>query len=151
MGYIKNTRKSEEDKSAEKMKGNLFSNFDDYNLTRPQIIRQDINKPGFRKNNYLFDVIVCDPPYGLRAAVRKTGLSVNKKEKRRKRLEIKRNKNNNEEDQKDKNIHNNEICEENTEIKNEYNNNIEKEDMDYNYCYTNGKLRMLLPTRYCSV
>ena len=41
VGY---TRKSEEDKSAEKMKGNIFSNFDDYNLSRPQIIRQDINK-----------------------------------------------------------------------------------------------------------
>ena len=150
VGY---TRKSEEDKSAEKMKGNIFSNFDDYNLSRPQIIRQDINKSGFRKNNYLFDAIVCDPPYGWRAAVRKTGLSVNKKEKREKRLEIKRNKNNKddkEEDQKDKNINNNEICEENNGIKNEDNNNVEKEDMDYNYCYTNEELRMLLPTRYCS-
>ena len=151
VGY---TRKSEEDKSAEKMKGNIFSNFDDYNLSRPQIIRQDINKSGFRKNNYLFDAIVCDPPYGWRAAVRKTGLSVNKKEKREKRLEIKRNKNNKddkEEDQKDKNINNNEICEENNGIKNEDNNNVEKEDMDYNYCYTNGELRMFLPTSHCSV
>ena len=151
VGY---TRKSEEDKSAEKMKGNIFSNFDDYNLSRPQIIRQDINKSGFRKNNYLFDAIICDPPYGWRAAVRKTGLSVNKKEKREKRLEIKRNKNNKddkEEDQKDKNINNNEICEENNGIKNEDNNNVEKEDMDYNYCYTNGELRMFLPTSHCSV
>ena len=49
VGY---TRKSEEDKTPEKMKGDIFSNFDDYNLVRPQIVRQDINKSGFMKKNY---------------------------------------------------------------------------------------------------
>ena len=89
VGY---TRKSEEDKTPQKRQGNIFSNFDDYNFPRPQIIRQDINKPAFRKNNFLFDAIICDPPYGWRAGVRKTGLSTYKKEKREKRLEKKRKK-----------------------------------------------------------
>ena len=82
VGY---TRKSEDDKTPQKMQGNIFSNFDDYNFPRPQIIRQDINKPAFRKKNFLFDAIVCDPPYGWRAGVRKNGLSDKKKEKREKR------------------------------------------------------------------
>ena len=100
VGY---TRKSENDKTPQKMQGNIFSNFDDYGFPRPQIIRQDINKPAFRKKNLLFDAIVCDPPYGWRAGVRKTGLSDTKKEKREKRLEQKRKnkKSNNNEDIKD--------------------------------------------------
>lgn len=92
------------------MKGDIFSNFDDYNLVRPQIVRQDINKSGFMKKNYLFDAIICVPPYGWRAGVRKTGLSTTKKEKREKRFEQKRNQendnnnkiNDNEEDKKQK-------------------------------------------------
>ena len=161
VGY---TRKSEEDKTPEKMKGDIFTNFDDYNLDRPQIIRQDINKSGFRKKNYLFDAIVCDPPYGWRAGVRKTGLSTYKKEKREKRLEVKRNKKNekeNKEDEKKINIENNEKDDKNNELKDETNNeinndnnniiNIENEDMDYNYCESNGEKRMFLPTSHCSV
>ena len=149
------------------MKGDIFSNFDDYNLVRPQIIRQDINKSGFRKKNFLFDAIVCDPPYGWRAGVRKTGLSSTKKEKREKRLEKKRNKknknkdNNNEEDEKeipnneDKNDENDE-SNNNNQINDDENNNknvinIENEDMNYNYCDTNGEKRMFLPTSHCSV
>ena len=139
VGY---TRKSEEDKTPQKMQGNIFSNFDDYNFPRPQIIRQDINKPAFRKNNFLFDAIICDPPYGWRAGVRKTGLSENKKEKREKRLEQKRkNKKGNDEeieddkDDKDKN----EII------------NAENEDMDYNYVVVNGEKNMFLPTSHTSV
>ena len=161
VGY---TRKSEEDKTPEKMKGDIFTNFDDYNLDRPQIIRQDINKSGFRKKNYLFDAIVCDPPYGWRAGVRKTGLSTYKKEKREKRLEVKRNKKNekeNKEDEKKINIENNKKDDKNNEVKDEINNeinndnnniiNIENEDMDYNYCESNGEKRMFLPTSHCSV
>ena len=161
VGY---TRKSEEDKTPEKMKGDIFTNFDDYNLDRPQIIRQDINKSGFRKKNYLFDAIVCDPPYGWRAGVRKTGLSTYKKEKREKRLELKRNKKNekeNQEDEKKINIENNKKDDKNNEVKDEINNeinndnnniiNIENEDMDYNYCESNGEKRMFLPTSHCSV
>ena len=161
VGY---TRKSEEDKSYEKMKGNIFSNFDDYNLERPQIIRQDINKSGFRKKNFLFDAIICDPPYGWRAGVRKTGLSTYKKEKREKRLEVIRNqkkKDDNSEDQKEINIENNNN--ENTEEKNEKgketndntnninNTNIENEDIDYNYFEIKGEKQMFLPTSHTTI
>ena len=161
VGY---TRKSEEDKTPEKMKGDIFSNFDDYNLVRPQIIRQDINKPGFRKKNYLFDAILCDPPYGWRAGVRKTGLSKNKKEKREKRLEKKRNKKgnkdenkedykeeeNNEDNDSENNDETNKI-ENNNNKDNNNNINIENENMDYNYCDTNGEIRMFLPTSHTTV
>ena len=154
VGY---TRKSDEDKKPEKRKGDIFSNFDDYNLERPQIIRQDINKSGFRKQNYLFDAIICDPPYGWRAGVRKTGLSSIKKEKREKRLEQIRNKNKEnkdedkeKEDEKESNENNND---DNNDEKNDNNNiiNIENEDMDYNYCDTNGEKRLFLPTSQTSV
>ena len=139
VGY---TRKSEDDKTPQKMQGNIFSNFDDYNFPRPQIIRQDINKPAFRKQNFLFDAIICDPPYGWRAGVRKTGLSDTKKEKREKRLEQKRkNKKENDDTKEDNNNDNN---------KNEII-NAENEDMDYNYVVVNGEKNMFLPTSHTSV
>ena len=131
------------------MQGNIFSNFDDYGFPRPQIIRQDINKPAFRKKNLLFDAIVCDPPYGWRAGVRKTGLSDTKKEKREKRLEQKR---------KNKKSNNNEDIKDDEDIKDEKDNkdenNIitaENEDMDYNYVMANGEKKMFLPTSHTSV
>ena len=146
VGY---TRKSENDKTPQKMQGNIFSNFDDYGFPRPQIIRQDINKPAFRKKNLLFDAIVCDPPYGWRAGVRKTGLSDTKKEKREKRLEQKR---------KNKKSNNNEDIKDDEDIKEEKDNkdenNIitaENEDMDYNYVMANGEKKMFLPTSHTSV
>ena len=143
VGY---TRKSENDKTPQKMQGNIFSNFDDYGFPRPQIIRQDINKPAFRKKNLLFDAIVCDPPYGWRAGVRKTGLSDTKKEKREKRLEQKR---------KNKKSNNNEdIKDDEDEKDNKDENNIitaENEDMDYNYVMANGEKKMFLPTSHTSV
>ena len=146
VGY---TRKSENDKTPQKMQGNIFSNFDDYGFPRPQIIRQDINKPAFRKKNLLFDAIVCDPPYGWRAGVRKTGLSDTKKEKREKRLEQKR---------KNKKSNNNEDIKDDEDIKeekdNKDDNNIitaENEDMDYNYVMANGEKKMFLPTSHTSV
>ena len=161
VGY---TRKSEEDKAPQKKQGNIFSNFDDYNFPRPQIIRQDINKPAFRKNNFLFDAIICDPPYGWRAGVRKTGLSTYKKEKREKRLEKKRKKNNKGnkdnkdkvEDDKDK--EDNEINEEKEEKEEKGENNnenenddINNEDMDFRYFEKDGEKKMFLPTSHTSV
>ena len=139
VGY---TRKSEDDKTPQKMQGNIFSNFDDYNFPRPQIIRQDINKPAFRKKNFLFDAIVCDPPYGWRAGVRKTGLSDTKKEKREKRLEQKRKEKKENDDIKEDNNNDNN--------KNEII-NAENEDMDYNYVVVNGEKNMFLPTSHTSV
>ena len=146
VGY---TRKSESDKTPQKMQGNIFSNFDDYGFPRPQIIRQDINKPAFRKKNLLFDAIVCDPPYGWRAGVRKTGLSDTKKEKREKRLEQKR---------KNKKSNNNDDIKDDEDIKEEKDNKdenkfitAENEDMDYNYVMANGEKKMFLPTSHTSV
>ena len=151
VGY---TRKSEEDKTPQKKQGNIFSNFDDYNFPRPQIIRQDINKPAFRKKN-LFDAIICDPPYGWRAGVRKTGLTSNKKEKREKRLEKKRQKN------KDKNKENNDIKDDkdDKDNKDDDNNNdnendkddINNEDMNFFYFEKDGEKKMFLPTSHTSV
>ena len=127
------------------MQGNIFSNFDDYNFPRPQIIRQDINKPAFRKKNFLFDAIVCDPPYGWRAGVRKTGLSDTKKEKREKRLEQKRKNKKDNDDTKDNE----------NKIEDEKNKNeiitAENEDMDYNYVFVNGEKNMFLPTSHTTV
>ena len=99
----------------------------------------------------MFDAIICDPPYGWRAGVRKTGLSDFKKEKREKRLEQKRknkkdNYDNNNIDNKDNN--NNKIeddKEENIVI------NAENEDMDYNYVMANGEKKMFLPTSHTTV
>ena len=152
VGY---TRKSEEDKTPQKKQGNIFSNFDDYNFPRPQIIRQDINKPAFRKKNLFFDAIICDPPYGWRAGVRKTGLTSNKKEKREKRLEKKRQKN------KDKNKENNDIKDDKDDKhnKDDDNNNdnendkddINNEDMNFFYFEKDGEKKMFLPTSHTSV
>ena len=146
VGY---TRKNENDKTPQKMQGNIFSNFDDYDFPRPQIIRQDINKPAFRKKNFLFDAIVCDPPYGWRAGVRKTGLSDFKKEKREKRLEQKR------KNKKDNDNNNIDIKDINNKIEDDKEENIvinaENEDMDYNYVMANGEKKMFLPTSHTSV
>ena len=149
VGY---TRKSEEDKTPQKKQGNIFSNFDDYNFPRPQIIRQDINKPAFRKKNLFFDAIICDPPYGWRAGVRKTGLTSNKKEKREKRLEKKRQKN------KDKNKENNDIKDDkdnkdddNNNDNENYKDDINNEDMNFFYFEKDGEKKMFLPTSHTSV
>ena len=138
VGY---TRK--EDGDREKRKADIFSNFDVYELERPQIIMQDINKSGFKKNNFFFDCIICDPPYGWRAGVRKTGLSDVKKEKREKRLDLRRKEiKKNKEDDDNKNV----INEEENE---DWENN--KEEKDFNYCNLNGEKRLFLPTSQSTV
>jgi len=64
---------------------NIFTNFKDYKLAPPTILRVDINHTPFRRSEY-FDAIVCDPPYGHRAFSRKTGMEDEKREKRKDRL-----------------------------------------------------------------
>ena len=128
VGYIRD----DNDKTLFKHEGNIFSNFDDYNLIRPQIIRQDINHYSFRKNNFLFDSIICDPPYGWRACSKKTGLSNFKKEKRVKRLD-KRKK-----EKEDNEINNNEK-------------NSDEENDNYDYVYYGKEKRLFLPTSHCEV
>jgi len=69
-------------------KSNIFTNFTNYDLPFPQIIRSDINNHNIRHCEF-FDAIVCDPPYGQRAFTRKSGLETNKKDKRQRRLKKK--------------------------------------------------------------
>lgn len=63
----------------------IFTNFNEYKLALPQIIRADINLPCFRISQ-AFDAIICDPPYGFRAFSRTVGMEDEKKVKRENRL-----------------------------------------------------------------
>ena len=56
-------------------KVNLWSNFDSYGLRRPLgILRCDAHALPFRnETEEVFDAVVCDPPYGIRAGGRKSG------------------------------------------------------------------------------
>jgi tRNA (guanine10-N2)-methyltransferase len=54
---------------------NVFSNFEQFQLPRPDLIRSDnaIYHRHFRKHLPMYDAIICDPPYGIRAGARKSG------------------------------------------------------------------------------
>lgn len=54
---------------------NVWSNFKQYNLGEPLgLIRADNNSPPWRSDVCeMFDAIICDPPYGVRAGGRKSG------------------------------------------------------------------------------
>lgn len=54
---------------------NVWSNFKQYNLGEPLgLIRADNNSPPWRSDVCeIFDAIICDPPYGVRAGGRKSG------------------------------------------------------------------------------
>jgi len=54
---------------------NIVSNFQQYGLPPPELVRSDnsIYHRHFRKHLPLFDAIVTDPPYGIRAGARKSG------------------------------------------------------------------------------
>jgi tRNA (guanine10-N2)-methyltransferase len=54
---------------------NIWKNFDQYNLQRPEIVRTDnaIYHRHYRNHKTFYDAIICDPPYGIRAGARKTG------------------------------------------------------------------------------
>ena len=66
-------------------KVDVWTNFDDYGLARPVgLLRCDASRLPFRGElRGLFDAVVCDPPYGVRAGGRKSGGS----EKLRRRRE----------------------------------------------------------------
>lgn len=51
----------------------VWSNFDDYGLPSPLgLLRADAHRMPWRPSlRELFDAIVCDPPYGVRAGGRK--------------------------------------------------------------------------------
>lgn len=50
-------------KEITEKRANIFSNFRQYGLDRPEIMRMDSSKPCFRRGE-IFDAIICDPPYG---------------------------------------------------------------------------------------
>jgi len=54
---------------------NVRSNFEQFGLPRPELVRSDnsIYSRHFRTHAAIYDAIVCDPPYGIRAGARKTG------------------------------------------------------------------------------
>ena len=136
VGYVR-----KENKTVKK-EADIFTNFDDYGLPRPQIIRQDINHPGVKKNNHVFDAIICDPPYGYRACSKKTGLSEYKKEKREKRINKK----------KEEMLKENENNEENEESEEEENeDNKEKDEFNPDYVLYGGEKRLFLPLKKCEV
>ena len=54
-------------------KKDLFMNFKHYNVPRPEIVCCDNSCPPWRRGRPMFDAIICDPPYGVRAGARKTG------------------------------------------------------------------------------
>lgn len=51
---------------------NVFSNFAQYDLPLPELIRADNSLSPLVFSDY-FDAIVCDPPYGIRAGARRCG------------------------------------------------------------------------------
>eukprot|EP00924_Labyrinthula_sp_SR-Ha-C_P012562 snap_masked-scaffold_10-processed-gene-10.26-mRNA-1 protein AED:0.22 eAED:0.22 QI:0/0/0/0.33/1/1/3/0/519 len=52
---------------------NIFDNFKQYNLQKPEIFRMDFSPRGIcLKYDSFFDAIICDPPYGIRAGARKS-------------------------------------------------------------------------------
>ena len=48
-------------------KYDIFTNFHYHGLPIPEILAMDFSKPNYRPNAPIFDAIVCDPPYGVRA------------------------------------------------------------------------------------
>ncbi|KAG8060784.1 hypothetical protein GUJ93_ZPchr0002g24809 [Zizania palustris] len=54
---------------------NIWSNFEQYKLLEPLcVLRADNNVPPWRSGlKEIFDAIICDPPYGVRAGGRKSG------------------------------------------------------------------------------
>eukprot|EP01035_Chromulina_nebulosa_P017780 gene17780-23384_t len=57
------------------IKRNIYENFKSYNLPLPELIRMDNHLLDRHMKSYegIFDCIVTDPPYGIRAGARKSG------------------------------------------------------------------------------
>ena len=52
--------------------GNVFTNYDVFKLPHPDILRMDFTQPSLKKSE-MFDAVICDPPYGIRAGSKKFG------------------------------------------------------------------------------
>ena len=59
-------------RSRKHTQADIFTNFKNYGLALPEILRIDSSKPSW-KQLPVFDAIVCDPPYGVRARSRTAG------------------------------------------------------------------------------
>lgn len=59
-------------------KFDIMTNFDHYKIASPDFWIQDVHTPMLRMDRPIFDSIVCDPPYGVRARTHKVGISENK-------------------------------------------------------------------------
>ena len=55
-----------------------FTNFAQYGLPSPELVRMDASRHArhVRERQPLYDAIVCDPPYGIRAGGRQSGSAV---------------------------------------------------------------------------
>ena len=56
-------------------KFDIMTNFNHYKLAHPDFWVQDVHCPMVRTDRPLFDAIVCDPPYGVRAKTKKVGIA----------------------------------------------------------------------------
>jgi tRNA (guanine10-N2)-methyltransferase len=73
-----NKAKAAAEKEGRQVSRDVFSTFSDYGLPPPQLLRLDLhshNKHFHTTSHGMFDSIVTDPPYGIRAGGRKTGKS----------------------------------------------------------------------------
>ncbi len=52
---------------------NMKTNFQQYGLPEPNLVQFDVTQNRLARGG-LFDSIICDPPYGVRACVKQTGL-----------------------------------------------------------------------------
>jgi len=129
IGY---TNKSNKSNNVGNKNLNVFSNFINYQLPKPNIFRADINQTSIRTNE-MFDSIICDPPYGYRAIQREVGEIDKDKIGREER--VKKNKHINQITQTNKTeILNTEINNKiSKELKQEKNDKINLEDDDYEY------------------
>ena len=69
VAYVKNHIPGESETRKD-----IFQNFDYYKMSRPEIVANDNNNPSWRTGSRLFDVILTDPPYGVRAGAKKIGM-----------------------------------------------------------------------------
>lgn len=63
-------------------KFNIYTNFKHYKLPIPDFMAMDVSALQFKRP--IFDSIVCDPPYGVRARSQKAGIRESKKGKPKK-------------------------------------------------------------------
>lgn len=52
----------------------MRDNFEQYGLGVPELLLLDTSRPAVRPGMALYDAIITDPPYGVRAGARKTGV-----------------------------------------------------------------------------